>query len=215
MRKVIAIVLIATILITAIVGSVAARLLTSEQQEPPSEMTGTRPTSSSLSGSESGWPESVEPAYLNPVLFPGLDLDYDDRWVANIPEFIDGYKVLTVETPKSAACSDWPLITFHATQKSLDEYLAAAPDMNSLRESVLAIPGVPSDIGMSFAGAPLDESGEPPDREEYALMEKSRNEDIARIGCQDHRIILPRIVEGLDTSAVPDDESGISEIEDP
>ena len=110
--------------------------------------------------------------------------------MANIPEFIGGYRVLYVVTPKSAACSDEPLITFHATQKSLDEYLAAAPDMNSLRAAVLAILGVPSDVRLSFAGARLDESGEPPDREEYASREKSRNENIARIGCQDHRVIL-------------------------
>ena len=214
MRKVIAIVLIATILITALVYNVTVHLLPNDRQGYESEHTATQPTAPSSSDSESGRPESVEPAYLNPVLYPVLDLDYDDSWVANIPEFIDGYRVLTVNTPKSAACSDWPLITFHATQKSLDEYLAAAPDIPSLRAAVLAIPGVPSDVRLSFAGARLDESGEPPEREEYASREKSRNENIARIGCLDYRIILGgRPIPGPDTSAVPDDDPGLADAE--
>ena len=204
-------VLIATILITALVGSVTARLLPNDQQGSESEHTEMQPAATLTSaGSESNQPEPAEIAHLYPV----LDLDYDDSWVANIPEFIGGYRVLYVVTPKSAACSDEPLITFHATQKSLDEYLAAAPDMNSLRAAVLAIPGVPSDIGLSFAGARLDETGEPPDREEYASRDKIRNENIARIGCQDYRIILGgRPIPGPDTSVVPGDDQGLADAE--
>ena len=210
MRKVIAIVLIATILITAIVGSLTARLLPNDHQGSESEHTEMQPTATPSAGSESNQPEPAEIAHLYPV----LDLDYDDSWVANIPEFIGGYRVLHVDTPKSAACSDWPLIIFHATQKSLDEYLAAAPDIPSLRAAVLAILGVPSDVRLSFAGARLDESGEPPDREEYASREKSRNENIARIGCQDHRVILGgRPIRGPDTSVVPDDDPGLADAE--
>ena len=203
-------VLIATILITALVCSVTARLLPNDQQGSESEHTEMQPAATPSAGSESNQPEPAEIAHLYPV----LDLDYDDSWVANIPEFIGGYRVLYVVTPKSAACSDEPLITFHATQKSLDEYLAAAPDMNSLRAAVLAIPGVPSDIGLSFAGARLDETGEPPDREEYASRDKIRNENIARIGCQDYRIILGgRPIPGPDTSVVPGDDQGLADAE--
>ncbi len=191
MRKVIAIVLIATILITAIVGSVTARLLPNEKQGPRSEQTTGDPTAAPSSGSESGRPESVEPAYLNPVLYPVLDLDYDASWVANIPEFIDGYRVLTVDTPKSNPCSDWPLITFHATQKSLDEFLAAPRDIPSLRAAILAIPGVPPDVGLSFAAARLDENGEPVDKEEWEAREKSMNESMIRTGCTIH--LRPRL----------------------
>ncbi len=207
MRKVIAIVLIAPILITAFVYSVTAHLLPNDQQGSESEHTEMQPTATPSAGSESNQPEPAEIAHLYPV----LDLDYDDSWVANIPEFVTGFYVVT---PKSAACSDEPLITFHATQKSLDEYLAAAPDIPSLRAAVLAIPGVPSDVRLSFAGARLDESGEPPDREEYASRDKSRNENIARIGCQDYRIILGgRPIPGPDTSVVPDDDPGLADAE--
>ena len=210
MRVAVIITTIGALLIFAVAISVTACLLPNDRQGSESGQTASQPKASS-SGSESGWPESVEPAYLYPVLYPVLHLNYDDRWVANIPEFIDGYRVLTVYTPKSAACMDEPLITFHATQKSLDEYLAVVPDMNSLRAAVLAIPGVPSDIRLSFAGAPLDESGEPPGREEYALREMRRNEIIARVGCADYRIDLagpPKWGPGPDTSVVPTGETG-------
>ena len=214
MRKAIAIVLIATISVAAIVGSVTARLLPNDQQGPEPERSATQLTAPSSSSSQSNRPESVEPTYLYPVLYPVLDLDYDDSWVANIPEFISGYRVLSVDTPKSYPCSDWPLITFHATQKSLDEYVAAAPDMKSLRTAVLAVPGVPSDIRLSFAGARLDETGEPIDKEERALREKSLIDNIARIGCQDYQIIMGGpIVESPDTSAVPGDDEGLTDAE--
>ena len=191
MRKVIAIVLIATILITAIVGSVTARLLPNDRQGYESEHTATQPTAPSSSDSESGRPESVEPAYLNPVLYPVLDLDYDDSWVANIPEFIDGYRVLHVDTPKSAACSDWPLIIFHATQKSLDEYLAATPEHSLVESSRPGYPG--GTVGCSSELMPargLTNQASPLTGKNPASKEKSRNENIARIGCQDHRVIL-------------------------
>ena len=117
--------------------------------------------------------------------------------------------MLTVDTPKSEACSDWSLITFHATQKSLDEYLAAAPDIPSLRAAVLAIPGVPSDVRLSFAGARLD-------KEDWEVERKRKNKNIARIGCQDYRAFLGgRPIPGPDTSTAPDDGSGRRDIEDP
>ena len=213
MRKATAVVLIATILITALVGSVTARLLPNDRPGYESEHTATQPTAPSSSDSESGRPESVEPAYLNPVLYPVLDLDYDDSWVANVPEFIGGYRVLSVNTPKSYPCSDWTRITFHATQKSLQEYLAAArPDMKSLRAAVLAIPGVPQDVGLSFAGARLDETGEPLDKEKWEAERKSLIDNIARTGCQDYQIILGGpIIESPDTSAVPDDDQELAD----
>ncbi len=210
MRKATVVVLIGTLLIFAVVGSVAARLLFNDQGGSQSEHSAIQPTAPSSSGSESNRPEPVETADLSPV----LDLDYDDSWVANVPEFIGGYRVLDVDTPKSEACTDEPLIYFHATQKSLDEYLATVPDITSLRAAVLAIPGVPSDIGISFAGAQLDESGVRLDKEEWEAMRKSRNENIARIGCLDYRIILGgRIIESPATSVVPGADPGLADAE--
>ena len=210
MRKATVVVLIGTLLIFAVVGSVATGLLRNEQQGPRPEQSASEPTAAPSSGIESNRPEPVETAYLYPV----LDLDYDDSWVANVPEFIGGYRVLTVYTPKSKACSDEPLITFHATQKSLDEYLAAAPDIPSLRAAVLAIPGVPSDIRLSFASARLDESGVRLDKEEWEARQKSRNENIARIGCLDYRINLGGpIILGPETRVVPGDDPGHADAE--
>ncbi len=207
MRKATAVVLIiTTLLIFAVVGSVAARLLPNEQRGPQSVQTVSESTAAPSSGSETNQPEPVETAYLYPV----FDLDYDDSWVANIPEFIGGYRVLYVVTPKSAACSDWPLITFHATQKSLQEYLPAAPDMNSLRAAVLAIPGVPSDIRLGFATARLDEAGVLLDKEEWEARRKRMNESMISSGC----IFLGRPISvGPETRVVPGEGSGLSDPE--
>ena len=199
MRKATAVVLIATLLIFAVVGSMAAGLLSNDQQGPQSEHSAMQPTAPSSSGSESNQPEPAETADLYPV----LDLDYDDSWVANVPEFIGGYRVLTVDTPKSEACSDEPLITFHATQKSLDEFLAAPLDIPSLRAAVLAIPGVPSDVRLSFAGKPRDD-------EEYAESRRRWNERRVSSGC----IFLgPPISVDPETRVVPGEGSGLGDVE--
>ena len=79
----------------------------------------------------------------NPDEEPVLDMDYDDSWVANIPEVIGGYKVLYIETPKSVACSHQAQIAFLAHQGSLDEFLAAPLDVHSLRAAIRSIEGGP------------------------------------------------------------------------
>ena len=85
---------------------------------------------------------------------PVLDLDYDDSWVANVPDVIGGYRVVRIGTPRTVACSRSPMITLLAPQDSMDEFLANVPDVRSLLQSV---PGVPSDVQLSFAGSDLDE----------------------------------------------------------
>ena len=144
---------------------------------------------------------------------PYLDLDYDDSWVASVPEVIGGYTVIRVTTPKTVACSNGPIITFHATQKSLDEFLSAPLDLSSLRAAVLAISGVPSDIGLSFAAARLDETGVRVDKEEWEARRKSRNENIARIGCLDYRIFLGGRPLSSATPVVPCGDPGLADAE--
>ena len=87
-----------------------------------------------------------------------IDLGYDDSWVANIPDVVGGYKVIDITTPKTTACSNSPLISFLAMQESMDEFLENPPDIREMRSMLLSIPGVPSDIMMSFAGSEIDES---------------------------------------------------------
>ena len=87
-----------------------------------------------------------------------IDLGYDDSWIANIPDAVGGYKVIDITTPKTTACSNSPLISFLAMQESMDEFLENPPDIREMRSMLLSIPGVPSDIMMSFAGSEIDES---------------------------------------------------------
>ena len=87
-----------------------------------------------------------------------IDLDYDDSWIANIPDVVGGHKVINITTPKTTACSNSPLISFLALQESMEGYLENLPDIREMRSMLLSIPGVPSDIKMSFAGSEIDES---------------------------------------------------------
>ena len=199
MRKAIAAILIAVLLISALVGSMAAGLLPDDQQGPQSEHSAMQPTAPPSLGSVSNRPEPSEATYPKPY----LDLDYDDSWVANVPEVIGGYTVIRVTTPKTVVCSGGPIITFHATQKSLDEFLSAPPDLSSLRAAVRSIPGVPSDVRLSFAGKPRDD-------EEYAESRRRSNESMISSGC----IFLGRpIITGLATSVVPGEDSRLSDSE--
>lgn len=104
---------------------------------------------------------------------PVLDLGYDDSWVANVPDFIGGYRVIHIGTPRSVACSRSPLITLLAPQKSMDEYLGSAPDVRSLLQT---IPGLPSDVQLSFAGSAFDE-------EEATVHQQRWNERNLKDGC--------------------------------
>ena len=111
---------------------------------------------------------------------PVIDVDYDDSWVANVPDLIGGYRIVSINTPKTVACSSEPLIILEATQESMDEFLSTPLDLNSLRAAIRAIPGVPSDIGLGFAGNPLD-------KEEAATNLREWNEARISGGCIQHR----------------------------
>ena len=199
MRKAIAAILIAVLLISALVGSMAAGLLSNDQQGPQSEHSAMQPTAPPSSGSVSNRPEPSETTYAKPY----LDLDYDDSWVANVPEVIGGYTVIQVTTPKTVACSNGPIITFHATQKSMDEFLSAPLDLNSLRAAIRSIPGVPSDVRLSFAGKPRDD-------EEYAESRRRWNESMISSGC----IFLGRPISvDPETRVVPGEGSGLGDVE--
>ena len=105
----------------------------------------------------------AEPHHL-----PVFDADYDDSWVANVPDEIGGYRVLYIITPKSVACSPEPVILLQAPQESMDEFLSAPPDSNSLSAAIRSIPGAPSHFNLSFGG--------PIDREAFETRIKERNE---------------------------------------
>ncbi len=107
---------------------------------------------------------------------PVFDYDYDDSWVANIPEVIGGYEVIGVSTPNKVACNRGPIITLLAPRRSMNEFLGNPPDVHSLRSMIRAIPGVLSDIRLSFAGSVLDE-------EEAAKNLREWNEDSLKDGC--------------------------------
>ena len=108
---------------------------------------------------------------------PVLDEDYDDSWVANVPEVIGGYRVVRINTPKSMACISYPIIELQAPQESMDEFLSAPLDVNSLKAAIRSIPGGPSHFTLSLGGpAPIDE-------EEVETRIRKRNELMARRGC--------------------------------
>ena len=126
-----------------------------------------------LDSDDSGGTAQSHAADVNLPTGPVLELGYDDSWVADVPEVIGGYRVIHIGTPKSVTCSSAPLIVLLAPQKSMDEYLGSAPDVRSLLQS---IPGIPSDVQLSFAGSVLDE-------EEAAAHLKRWNERNLKDGC--------------------------------
>ena len=111
---------------------------------------------------------SLEMPTASPQDRPVIDVDYDDSWVADFPEAIGGYRVLYIITPKSVACSPEPVILLQAPQESMDEFLSAPPDSNSLSAAIRSIPGAPSHFNLSFGG--------PIDREAFETRIKERNE---------------------------------------
>ena len=110
---------------------------------------------------------------------PVIDVNYDDSWVANVPEVIGGYRVLFVTTPKSLACSSRPRMTLLAQQESVDEYLSAPLDLPSLRAAIRSIPGAPSNVVLGFTGSPIG-------KEELAQKNSKWNEARIRQGCIQH-----------------------------
>ena len=122
---------------------------------------------------DTGDAQQSNDSVAHPSERPVLNLDYDDSWVANVPDVIGGYRVIRIGTPKDVACSSSPRITLQAPQESMEEYLATAPNVRSLLES---IPGIPSDVQLSFVGSALGE-------EEAAASLEKWNEDNLQDGC--------------------------------
>ena len=111
---------------------------------------------------------------------PVLDMDYDDSWVGNFPEFIGGYKVQYIETPKSVACSNQSVIHLVAQQKSMDEFLSTPLDIHSLRATIRSIEGVPPDgIVLGFSGILFSEK----EIEEWDESIRRQTEDAKINGC--------------------------------
>lgn len=106
-----------------------------------------------------------------------FDADYDDSWVANIPDVVGGYRVLYIDTPKSIACSSTPLIGLQTPRASLDEFLADAPAINALDAALESLPGVPSDVTLSFSPGPID-------KEMKAADDAKWNANRIRKGCR-------------------------------
>ena len=104
---------------------------------------------------------------------PIFDIDYDDSWVASVPEVIGGYRVLYISTPKSRACSPSPVIDLQTPQESLSGFLGDPPDVHALMQ---ALPGLPSNVRLSFGPSPID-------KEEMAVRDRRWNEAKTRTGC--------------------------------
>ena len=124
---------------------------------------------------DAGGPQQSDRELMDSQHSPVFDVDYDDSWVANVPDEIGGYRVLYIITPKSVACSPEPVILLQALQESMDEFLSAPLDVNSLSAAIRSIPGVPSHFNLSFGG--------PIDREAFETRIKERNELMAGRGC--------------------------------
>lgn len=104
---------------------------------------------------------------------PVLDVNYDDRWVANIPDVVGGHRVRYIDTPKTKACTVHPLISLQTQQESIDGFLKDPPDIDSVLQS---IPGVPSSYYLSFTPAPFD-------MKKNAARDREWNESRLRYGC--------------------------------
>ena len=107
---------------------------------------------------------------------PILDMNYDDSWVANIPDVVSGYKGIRILTPKNTSCIVTPEINFQSPRRSMDEFLNDPPSIDSLEKELQSIPGVPSDIILGFSSKPLDP-------EIYAARQQILNEARLRNGC--------------------------------
>ena len=176
MRKASAIIPVAILTVLVFVSSLAMCPIPNEQQGPeavptPTEPPSTPPTLGCIdpfdSGEDCNAPQPdvrVEHPcddgydYAYDCDRPLFDVDYDDSWVANVPEFIGGYRVLYIRTPKSLACSVTPRIALRTSQESLDEFLSAPLDIRALRAAIQSIPGVPSNVRLVFSKGSIDEA---------------------------------------------------------
>ena len=162
--------LLAALTISVLVAGSSVGIIPDELLEAEASQSRSQRPSVSMSLDELDWYENYRDSWV-------LDFNYDDSWVANVPEFIGGYRVLYITTPKSLACRNSPTIYFQAAQESPEEYLAAPLDLPSLRAALHSIPGVPSKLTLSFSG------GTPVDVEEWAEQDRIWNEISLKEGC--------------------------------
>ncbi len=87
-----------------------------------------------------------------PVFEPG----YDDSWTEDFPQVVDGYNVRYINTPKSMACLNTPMVSLQSTHPTLEEFLADPPDMTSLNSALNSLPDIPSNVLISFSPKPVD-----------------------------------------------------------
>ncbi len=96
-----------------------------------------------------------------------FDLDYDDSWVANVPEAIGGYRVLYVHTPKSMACTSLPVIGLQTPPD---------PDSGDITVAIAWTKSIPGGARLGVGPAPID-------AEEMAAYVQKWNEDAERTDC--------------------------------
>ena len=144
-----AVVSLGVLLVMSMVILVAA-VWPDEQREPRSQRTPTHRPSATATvadpiGVESPASHRVEVApplaveVMKPHVRPIIDVDYDDSWVADFPDVIGGYRVVSIDTPKSVACSPEPVISLQAPQESMDEFLSTPLDLASLRAAIRSV----------------------------------------------------------------------------
>ena len=146
------------------------------ESNPPPENQPTVPPKSTATQAPSPTPDMHMESEPKREASPMLDVNYDDSWVANIPEVVSGYKVIRILTPKNTSCIVTPEINFQSPRRSMDEFLNDPPSIDSLEKELQSIPGVPSDIILGFSSKPLDP-------EIYAARQQILNEARLRNGC--------------------------------
>ncbi len=88
---------------------------------------------------------------------PLFDYDYDDSWVEKVPDIVAGYEVRYINTPKSMACMNTPMLHLRSKQPTLEEFHANPVNVDALTSALSSIPGVPStSILLSFSPKPVD-----------------------------------------------------------
>lgn len=121
-----------------------------------------------------------------------LDHDYDDGWVADVPDTISGHNVRHIHTPKNRACVPEPLILLQTTKTSMEEFLADPPDVGAVNAAIKAISGAPSEFNLSFSPGAIN-------READAAKDAVWNTEREERGC------LPALADReIDDSSAPE-----------
>ena len=109
-----------------------------------------------------------------------FDPDYDDSWVASVPEAIAGYKVISIVTPKNRACTPEPLLLLHAppgyVSGTLDEIFTTMESIQEMPSNII--------LSMSYTGAKPEEMAASQKRL------KEWNEARIRHGCPQSGILI-------------------------